>query len=359
MVGVKDMKQVIKKGVIALICLCLAGGGIAFRGELFTLGVKTANFGATYYFTGGKVWTVLGNTNQNSQPTPPAQEEEPAPSQPAEASPTPLSPTPPAGVKTGKVQTKTLPLSAANTVGSGVHISNKTDLKVNLDAYLEQGMPFSLKNTGQPQVLIVHTHATECYLQGDYGYYISSASTRSTDNTQNTVRVGQVLAEVLNEAGIVAINDATQHDYPNYTGSYTRSRQTIENYLEKYPTIQVVIDLHRDAIGSDGVKIKPTVEIGGKKAAQIMILAGCETGSVENFPNWQENFKFCLQLQRQLETDYENLCRPLLFKACKYNFDISAGSILVEMGTDANTLQEAEYSATLLGRALTQILQPA
>ncbi len=353
------MKHILKKCLIGLICLGVIGGGVAFRGELLALGVKTANFGATYYLTGGRFWQVWGKTTPKEESTPLVLEEEPSPSQPTESVPTPLSPTPPAGVKTGKVQTKTLPLSAANTVAGGVHISNKTDLNLKLGAYLQQGMPFSLTDTGQPQVLIVHTHATECYLQGDYGYYISSASTRSTDNTKNTVRVGQVLADVLNDAGIVTINDATQHDYPNYTGSYTRSRKTIEEYIKKYPTIQVVIDLHRDAIGGgNDAKIKPTAVVNGKKAAQIMILAGAQTGSVENFPNWQENFRFCLQLQRQLEADYEDLCRPLLFKACKYNFDVMPGSILVEMGTDANTLEEAEYSATLLGRALTQILQP-
>lgn len=351
------MKSIFKKILIGCICLGVLSGCVALRGELLALGVKTANLGAAYYFTGGRIWTAWETPQK--EPTPQVLEQEEAPSQPAESQPAPLSPTPPTGVKTGTVQTKTLPLSAANTVGGGVHISNKTDLKVNLDAYLGQGMPFSLKNTGQPQVLIVHTHATESYLQGDYGYYIASASTRSTNNTQNTVRVGQVLAQVLNDAGIVTINDATQHDYPNYTGAYTRSRTTIEQYLEKHPTIQVVIDLHRDAIGGgNDVKIKPTATVNGKKAAQIMILAGAQTGSVENFPNWQENFRFCLQLQRQLEADYEGLCRPLLFKACKYNFDISAGSILIEVGTDANTLEEAEYSATLLGRALTQILQP-
>lgn len=351
------MNQILKKIFITLICLGVVGGCVAFRDNLLALGVKTAGFSATCYLTGGRVWTVYGKTKKE-QPAPPIKEESSS-TQPLAETPAPLSPTPPTGVKTGTVQTKTLPLSAANTVAGGVHISNKTTLNLNLEGHLQQGMPFGLQNTGQPQVLIVHTHATESYLQGDYGYYITSASTRNTDNTQNTVRVGQVLAQVLNQAGIVTINDATQHDYPNYTGSYTRSRKTIEDYLKKYPTIRVVIDLHRDAIGGgDDVKIKPTATIGGKKAAQIMILAGCQTGSVENFPNWQENFRFCLQLQRQLEADYEGLCRPLLFKACKYNFDILPGSILVEIGTDANTLEEAEYSATLLGQALTQILQP-
>ncbi len=267
---------------------------------------------------------------------------------------------PPEGVETGKIQTQTLSLSGANTTTDQVHVSNKTDLALDLPSYLKQGLPFTLADTGQPQVLIVHTHATEAYAQEDNGYYIKSASTRSTDIDQNVVQVGEAIAQVLNDAGIVTINDTTLHDSPNYTGSYTRSAQTIREYLEKYPTIQVVIDGHRDAIAqSDGTKIKPTVEIGGKNAAQIMLLAGCQTGSVEDYPNWEQNFRLNLQLQRQIEEDYPGLARPLLFKACKYNFDLLPGSMLIEIGTDANTLEEAVYSGRLLGHALAKILQPA
>ncbi len=348
------MRKQGKRCLAILLLLGILAGGVTFRQPLLAVSAKAANLSASYFFTNGMIWKARGSKPSAKEPSPlatiPAEQGEEAPF---------LTPSPPAGVKTGKVQTKTLPLSAANTVTGGVHVSNKTGLSSPIQDLLEKGMPFSLKSTGQPQVLIVHTHATESYLQGDYGYYISSASTRSTDNTKNTVRVGQVLAEVLNKANIVTINDATQHDHPNYNGSYTRSRTTIEQYLEKYPTIQVVIDLHRDAIGGgENIKIKPTTTVNGKKAAQVMILAGAQTGSVENFPNWQENLRFCLQLQRQLETDYGNLARPLLFKACKYNFDVLPGSILVEVGTDANTLEEAEYAAELLGNALVQLLKP-
>ncbi len=270
---------------------------------------------------------------------------------------TALPETPPEGVETGQVKTTTLSLSAANLKGHGVHINNKTDRSVDVSNYLKQGLPFSLETTDQPQVLIVHTHATESYINGDRGYYIKSASTRSTDNTQNTVSVGEVMAQVLNQAGIVTIHDETQHDYPNYTGSYTRSAETIRHYLKQYPSIKVVIDGHRDAIAGEGdTKIKPTATINGKSAAQIMILAGCETGSVEDFPHWEENLRFCLQLQKQIEADYPGLARPLLFKACKYNFHLLSGSILIEIGTDANTLDEAKYSAKLLAEALKKVL---
>jgi stage II sporulation protein P len=345
------MKNWMKK-VAAVVSFGLIGAlGIHFQGAVITAAHKTTSFSASLMLLGGEVSQREESVYEESAPAKQAE------SSHREESSETVSPTPPKGVETGNIQTTTLSLSSANLSADKVHISNKTGLHVNLQEYLNQGLPFSLEQTNQPQVLIVHTHGSEAYTDGDYGYFVKSASTRSTDTTKNTVAVGERLAQVLNEAGIVTINDHTLHDYPNYTGSYTRSADTIQKYLEKYPSIRVVIDGHRDAIGGGDTKVKPTAVVNGKKAAQVMILAGCESGSVENFPNWEENFRFCLQLQKQLETDYPDLARPLLFKSCKYNFDMLNGSVLIEIGTDANTLEEATYSAELLGQALVKILQ--
>ncbi len=337
--------------VIALLCttvvrsqnrlLSFAGQATAFSAKLMLWGIPTAKESPSPS-------SSYATAQPSSVDTPASQ---------SAVSATSHVPSPPKGEETGTIETTTLSLTAANTSGGGVHISNRTGIDIDIDHYLAQGLPFSLKDTSQPQVLIVHTHATESYTNGDYGYYVKSASTRSTDNAQNTVAVGEVLAQVLNEAGIVTINDTTQHDYPNYTGGYARCAETIQKYLEKYPSIRVVIDGHRDAIAKDdNTKLKPTTEIAGKKAAQIMILAGCETDSVEGFPHWEENFRFCLQLQKQMEADYPGLARPMSFKACKYNFDLLNGSILLEIGTDANTLEEAKYAAKLMGNVLIKVL---
>lgn len=119
-----------------------------------------------------------------------------------------------------------------------------------------------------------------------------------------------------------------------------------------------MIDGHRDSITqSNGTKIKPTAEINGKSAAQVMVLAGCESGDVTNYPNWMENLRFNLLLQRQLENDYPGLARAMSFKSCKYNFNIMNGSILLEIGSEANTLDEAVYSGQLIGEALVKIFK--
>ena len=350
------MKGYAKKATAFLVVALIVGLLLRNTAPIVSLTQKATALSASALLFSGKAeiktaqtTTSVMGASQPTEATPTVTDKESAPSSDV--------PKPPKGEATGTIETTTLSLSAANTAAGGVHVSNRTGLSVDVKDYLSQGLPFSLKDTSQPQVLIVHTHATESYTDGDYGYYLKSASTRSTDNTKNTVAVGEVMAQVLNEAGIVTINDTTQHDYPNYTGGYVRSAETIQKYLEKYPTIKVVLDVHRDAIAKDdNTKLKPTAEINGKKAAQIMILAGCETDSVEDFPNWEENFRFCLQLQKQMETDYPGLARPMSFKACKYNFNLLSGSILLEMGTDANTLEEAKYSAYLMGRILAKVL---
>lgn len=265
----------------------------------------------------------------------------------------------PTDVETGDIKTVSLETSAGNSASEGIHYNNTAGVDIDVPALLAQGLPFTIEQSNEPQVLIYHTHGTECYSDFDSGYYIKEGDTsRSTDTSKNTIRVGDAIAEVLNNNGIVTINDRTMHDKDSYTGSYSRSEKTVREYLEKYPSIKVVIDGHRDSITrSNGTKIKPTVEINGKKAAQVMVLAGCESGDVTNYPNWQENLRFNLLLQRRLESDYPGLARTMSFKSCKYNFNIINGSILLEIGTEANTLDEAIYSGQLIGEALVKVFK--
>lgn len=128
--------------------------------------------------------------------------------------------------------------------------------------------------------------------------------------------------------------------------------------MEKYPTIEITIDVHRDDITyEDNTKVKPTAEIDGKKAARMMIIAGAEYGSIENYPDWEYNLRFALAVQNKVEEKYEGLMRPILFSERKYNMDETRNSFLLEVGTGANTLDEACYSARLFATALGELLQ--
>ena len=245
--------------------------------------------------------------------------------------------------------------------GNGT-VKNYTDLSLNeVEKILKEKWSQTLTDDSQTvQVLIMHTHTTESYEPCDRDYYDINYSARTLDEEYNMIRVGNALAKALSENGIGVVHDTTVHDYPSYNGSYDRSAETVQGWLLKYPTIKVVLDIHRDAIertvSGETVRVKPTTEIDGKKAAQLMIIAGCDDGKM-GMPNWKENLRFAAALQNQLETDYNTLTRPLMFDYRKYNQNLTTGSILVEVGGHANSLDEAVYSAELLGKSLSKLLR--
>ena len=206
-----------------------------------------------------------------------------------------------------------------------------------------------------PQFLIYHTHATEAFENSDLGYFDTDGTWRSTDPDKNMISVGDVLTSVLTEKGFGVVHDGTMHDDPSYKGSYQRSAVTVKNRLFENPEITICLDLHRDAIEPSETEIvKPTAVINGKKAAQIMIIAGCDDGTMD-MPNFWENLRFAAALADKLEELYPGLCRPVLFDYRKYNMDLSPGLLLIEIGATGNTLEEAQYSAKLLGNALSEL----
>ncbi len=227
--------------------------------------------------------------------------------------------------------------------------------KVDIPAVLAQRPDVHIKKDGTPQVLIYHTHTTESYMEEESDTYFSDMPTRTQDNNLNVVRVGEEIAKRLREAGIGVVHDTTVHDYPSYSGSYDRSIETMRKNLEQYPTIQVTLDIHRDALGGD-TRLKPTTTVNGKKAAQIMIISGCDDDGSLGFPDWEYNLRLAMRLQ-QAGAEYDGqLMRPLNFTPSKYNEHMTHGSLLVEFGTEVSTIDEAVYSGQLFGDALVKVL---
>ena len=227
----------------------------------------------------------------------------------------------------------------------------------NIEELLKQKADLSIQDISKPTILVYHSHTTESYTLLDAGYYTESLDLRSKDNAKNMVRVGDELVKYLELQGFKVIHDTDIHD-ENYSGAYESSRKNIEKYLEEYPSIEITIDVHRDDITYDNnTKVKPTATINGKKAARMMIIAGAEYGSVENYPNWEYNLRFDLDVQNKVEEMYSGLMRPMLFAERKYNMFETKNSFLLEVGTDGNTLDEACYSARLFATALGELLK--
>ena len=239
----------------------------------------------------------------------------------------------------------------------GVAIKNKSGKNIDISEQLSHKPDIHISDSKEPQVLIMHTHTTEAYMEYDAGYYNAGDGGRSQDNSKTVVAAGVALASTLEANGIRVLHDIAVHDYPKYTGAYDRSLETVQKDLEKYPSIQVVIDLHRDGIMlDDTTRVKPTVTINGRKAAQLMIITGVVSTDELPHPNWQENLRLTLRLQQALHDKYEGLVRPLSIVAMRYNQHLSNGAMLIECGSEANTVDEAVYSAQLLGKTLAEVL---
>ncbi len=260
-------------------------------------------------------------------------------------------------VTLGSIIKKTLTPYTANTKSNGVYISNQSGASLDIYKDITNPLEFSVEKSNEPQILIYHTHATESYMTDESQYYTDFDEPRSEDTELNIVKIGEIISTRLNEAGYTALHDKTLHDGPSYSGSYSRSAETVKSYLQQYPSIKIVIDIHRDSISSGkSDKVAPVIEVDSKEAAQVMIVMGSETGTIEDHPSWRENVRLATKLQFVLENMYPQLARAMLLKSSKYNQNLSTGSILIEVGSDANTLEQAKYSAELLSKALIVLL---
>ncbi len=237
------------------------------------------------------------------------------------------------------------------------YIKNAANQNIDFGAELNKKPEINITKTDKPQVLIFHTHTSESYMNEDTGVFYDSFYPRTLDGSKNVTRVGQEITDKLIKNGINAIHDTTYHDSPTYNGSYSRAAKTIKSNLEKYPSIQVVIDIHRDSMGTNETgKIKPTFKYQNKKAAQMMIISGCDPDGSIGFPNWNKNLKLALRLQKYAETMFPGITRPLKLANVKYNQHLTPGSMLIEVGSDVNTLEEAIYTGSMIGESLSKLL---
>ena len=245
-----------------------------------------------------------------------------------------------------------------DSVGN-VRVKNATHTKKpDFAALLSAGGAPEIADPTKPTVLIFHTHTSEAYLGAATGSFYSKEASRSQDPDESVVRVGTELAAVLEANGVGVIHDTNVYD-DVYTGAYARSRESVAKYLEDYPSLVVTLDVHRDATyNSDVSAIKPTAVVDGKKAAQIMIITGAEEGDVTSFPAWETNLRFALALQKAAEDRFPGLMRPVFFCQRRYNMDMTPYSLLLEVGSDTNTLAEAVYSGRMIGQALADVLMP-
>ena len=239
------------------------------------------------------------------------------------------------------------------TITADSIIDNNTNYTVDENALSAEDLTLTLPSDG-PQILIIHTHTTEAYTMDGDDSYVQTDSYRTTDIQHSVVRVGEELKTALEAYGLQVLHDTNFYDYPSYTGSYARSGAAVTAYLAQYPSISLVIDLHRDALGTESTIYKTVTDVQGTTAAQIMFVMGTDENLYH--PHWQENLKLALKLQNATAALYPELMRPIELSSYRYNEQLTTGSMLMEVGTSGNTLQEALEAVRLFAKAAGPVL---
>ena len=234
-----------------------------------------------------------------------------------------------------------------------VELSDEPGLGPDLGALLTAPMELTLQD-GAPRVLILHSHTTESFAQ-TADRYEESSPYRTLDPGHNMLALGELVAEILESAGIGVIHDTTLHDYPSYNGSYSHAAASTKAYLEQYPTIELILDLHRDAADTPTGQMATSCTVGGEKAAQLMFVLG--TDKRLNHPDWEQNLSLALKLQVLLEKENPGICRDLTLSKNRYNQHLGAYALLIEIGAAGNTLEEAKIAARELAEALVALAQ--
>ena len=264
----------------------------------------------------------------------------------------PTTPAPETSAPTEPEAAPQLPDHAAIASPKGLKLNNATSYSVDLDALAAEPKEIALEFSDAPEVLIMHTHTTECYI----GDEMSGESERTTNESYNVCAVGDVLAESIESYGIHCFHDKTIHDYPSYQGSYTRALGTITNDIKKYPSIKVVIDLHRDAyVYPDGTKLRAEADVNGESCAEVMLVLGTDSMGL-NHPYWRSNLSLAAKIQSAAEMMYPKMMRPINLRRERFNMHVTKGSILIEIGSNGNTLDEAKTAAENLGAAIAAAL---
>ena len=281
----------------------------------------------------------------------PAPTEEAPPDESTETVETESTEEPPPEESTPEAPTPGLPVFSA-TDTAAIQIKCGFSYSADLAELLCKPLNWNLAD-GQPAVLIYHSHATESF--SSTSSYDETSDYHTLDTDQNMVSIGVHLAALLEAQGIKVIHDTALHDQPSYSDAYISSRKSVQDYLKTYPTIRLVLDLHRDAYEDEnGNQVAQTVFSQGTRIAPLMFVVGSDYGGGKH-PNWQENLALALKLQTLIDDACPGICRNINLRSQKFNQDLSPGTLLVEVGSAGNTHDEALRAAEILASGIVRL----
>lgn len=230
-----------------------------------------------------------------------------------------------------------------------LEIRNETDYAIDFTQL--PALPAGLElTTSEPVILLMHTHGSESYTDPDVSGY------RTQDPEKSVIAVAEAMKAVLEQRGYAVVHDTTICDEPDFNHAYTVSRQVIQRNLEEYPSIALVLDIHRDAVEDEnGDQMRMACTIDGQDAAQLMLVVGTDAGGLAH-PSWRENLSLAAVLQARLTGSVSGLMRPINLRRERFNQDLAPMDLLVEVGASGNTLEEAIRSGSYFADTLADVL---
>ncbi len=232
---------------------------------------------------------------------------------------------------------------------NGVQIKNSSCYELTGDMLNSSELTINSKN-----IIIFHTHTCESYTPTENFSYEASGNYRTTELDYSVVRVGDVLSDYLTGYGYNVMHDSTYHDYPSYNGSYGRSMATVQSILAKQPNVDIIIDIHRDAISDE--TYSPSVMINDEIVSQLMFVIGTDGSGLEH-PNWINNLQFAIKVEQKANEVYPGLFKPILLRNSRYNQHLAKCACIIEVGATGNTLEQSMNSMKYLAYILNQVLK--
>lgn len=243
-------------------------------------------------------------------------------------------------------------LDMSSSAPDALGLINETPYEPDLNALADAGRAIpsyaqlaQTYGTDAPVVLILHTHTTEAFADTHADNF------RSTDSSRSVIAVGAVIAERLAENGIPVLHCTEIFDSPDFNMAYYNAALAVRQYTADYPSVSYVIDVHRDSIVSGDGWVSPVTETDGKSAAQMMFVVGTDHGG-SGHTGWKDNLALAVRLQKRLHADCPSLMRDINLRSASFNEQYTSGSLLLEIGSCASTLEEAKNAAELFADAL-------
>lgn len=295
------------------------------------------------------IYTETGRNPEPEQTEPPQTDPEPTETEPAPTDPEPTDPEP-----TDPVIPAEKPTFTASDVAYA-ELTYSCSYRPDVEALLTQALNWDLTGD-EPTILIVHTHGTEAYTETDDTQYDEfGGEFRTLDDRYNLISIGDELTRLLEAGGLTVIHDRTPHDKNDYLDAYDNSREAVKEWLAQYPSIKMVLDLHRDAAEyADGTQWATSAEINGEASSQLMFVVGTDAQGLTH-PNWQTNLSIAEKLNVLMERNAPGITRPINLRGQRFNHDLAIGAMIVEVGSAGNTHAESMNAISVLAEAILEL----